>query len=102
MSKYNTKKVVIDKITFDSKVKGEYYKHLKGLMQQGVVKRFLLQPKFVLVEKFRNNGKAYHEIAYIADFEVLYSDGTVEVVDVKSFETVGFVIKKKLDIWTRR
>lgn len=95
-NKYNNKKVTIDGIEFDSKIEARYYEHLKELEKQGVVSEFLLQKKYLLLEGFDKNGKQIRPIHYIADFEVHYADGTIEVVDIKGFETPDFRIKKKL------
>ena len=95
-SKYNNKKVTVDGIQFDSKIEARYYEYLKELEKQGVVSEFLLQKKYLLLEGFDKNGKRIRPINYIADFEVHYTDGRIEVVDIKGFETPDFRIKKKL------
>ena len=95
-NKYNNKKVTVDGIEFDSKIEARYYEYLKELEKQGVVSEFLLQKKYLLLEGFDKNGKRIRPISYIADFEVHYADGTIEVVDIKGFETPDFRIKKKL------
>lgn len=46
--------------------------------------------------KFRKNGKAYQEINYIADFKIYNKDGSVEIIDIKGFETTDFRLKKKM------
>jgi hypothetical protein len=96
MTKYNSRKVVLDGITFDSAMESKYYTHLSYLKYQNVVKDFKLQPVYELLPKFTVNGKKRLAIKYKADFEVEYADGTVEVIDVKGFETADFKIKKKL------
>ena len=95
-SKYSNKKTVVDGITFDSKKEGEYYCNLKLLKRAGIVKKIELQPKFILQEKFKKNGKTHRAITYIADFKVTYADGKVEIVDVKGVETQVFKIKRKM------
>lgn len=96
MTKYNAQKTVIDGITFDSKAESEYYLHLKEMKELGMVEDFSLQPKFLLQEGFRKDGKWIRPIHYIADFDIYYPDGIREVVDVKGQETADFKIKKKL------
>lgn len=96
MPKYNAKRTEIDNIAFDSKVEGEYYRHLKQQQEEGKIKEFELQPIFTLQEGFRKNGKYYRPILYIADFKVYYNDGTVQIIDIKGFETADFKIKRKL------
>jgi hypothetical protein len=96
MPKYNAKRTEIDGISFDSKVEGKYYEYLKQQQQEGLIKRFELQPIFTLQEGFRKNGKYFRPILYIADFKVYLNDGSIQIIDVKGFETPDFKIKRKL------
>lgn len=96
MSKYNSRKTVIDGIIFDSKKEANYYCELKMLRMAGAVKDFELQVPFVLQEGFRYFGKAIRPIKYIADFVVEYPDGHKEVVDVKGMRTKEYMLKKKM------
>ncbi len=99
MSKYNAKKVTIDGITFASRAEGMYYEHLLDLMHDGVVESFEMQKSYTLLDKFPHpkTGKTIRAIKYIPDFEVIYSDGRVEVVDVKGFmKNPVFLLKAKL------
>ena len=94
--KYNAKRTEIDGICFDSQVEGQYYQHLKKQQEEGKIKGFELQPIFTLQEGFKKNGKHIRPILYIADFKVYYNDGTVQIIDVKGYETADFKIKRKL------
>ena len=98
MNKYNAKKVTVDGITFASKSEGRYYQHLLGLMESGVVESFEMQKPYTLLDKFPHpkTGKTIRAIKYVPDFEVIYSDGRVEVVDVKGMQTDVFRMKCKL------
>ena len=98
MSKYGAKKVTIDGITFDSKAEGRYYKYLIGLLNEGVVESFEMQKPYTLLDKFPHpkTGKTIRAIKYVPDFEVIYTDGRVEVVDVKGMQTDVFRMKCKL------
>lgn len=96
MSKYNSKKVTVNGIVFDSKMEAEYYLHLVDLRVKGIVEVIELQPKFLLQEAFTKRGIRFRKIEYWADFKVTYSDGHIEIVDVKGVETEIFKIKKKL------
>ncbi|RPJ97265.1 DUF1064 domain-containing protein [Rummeliibacillus sp. TYF005] len=95
-SKYKNKKVEVDGITFDSKMESDYYLYLKQLEQQGAVREFLMQKEYILLEGYVKSDKKIRPIKYKADFEVHYSDGHIEVVDVKGFLTADFKLKKKL------
>lgn len=96
MSKYNNKIVEIDGITFQSKAEAKYYEQLKWLKQNKQIKDFELQPKFLLQESFKKNGKSFRKIEYIADFKVINLDGTIEIIDIKGQMTEAFKIKRKL------
>ena len=95
-SKYKSKKAEVDGYTFDSKAEARYYEQLKWLLANKEIKSFRLQPRYTLLESFRKNGKTFRKIEYIADFEIHHIDGSIEVVDVKGFETPVFSIKRKL------
>ncbi|PKG28791.1 DUF1064 domain-containing protein [Cytobacillus horneckiae] len=95
-SKYGNKKVVVDGHTFDSKAEAKYYQQLKWLQQANQIESFKLQPRYLLQEGFKKNGKTYRAIHYKADFEVHKLDGTVEIIDIKGAITKEFSIKRKL------
>ena len=86
LNKYGAKKVLIDGITFDSKAEAKFYTQLK---ENGV--EFELQPRFLLQDSFKKNGKHFRKIEYIADFKL----GN-RIIDIKGMETEVFKIKKKL------
>lgn len=95
--KYNAKKTAVDGITFDSKKEATRYRELKALERVGKIDRLELQPRFVLMDGFRYEGKAVRKIEYVADF--LYRDlSTCELVveDVKGVKTDVYKLKKKL------
>ena len=79
-----------------------YYLYLKELKEQGVVVDFKLQPVFILQEGFSKDGKRIQPIKYIADFEVTYNDGHVEIIDVKGKITEAFRIKRKILLYKYR
>ena len=90
-SKYGAKKTMVDGIVFDSKAESIYY------LQHKNDKRMTMQEKFVLMDKFRLNGKLYREIAYKADFVFKNeSNEIIKVVDVKGMVLPEFKMKAKL------
>ncbi|WP_414052919.1 DUF1064 domain-containing protein [Macrococcus animalis] len=89
MSKYNARKVECDGHVFDSIVEKDYYEYLKG---NSTVMDFVLQPRYELIPAFGKQRKS----EYIADFEVYYTDGTIEVVDIKGMATDTAKLKAKL------
>ena len=95
-NKYNNKKTVVDDIVFDSKNESLYYQALKDMKNNGSIKDFELQYKYLLQEAFVKDGKKYRPIYYIADFKVINNDGSFYVVDIKGMLTTEFKIKMKL------
>lgn len=96
MAKYNNKKPVLDGIKFDSIMEMEYYVYLKHKKKRKEIKDFELQPKFVLVDKFKRNGKTIRAITYTPDFKIINLDDSVKYVDTKGFATEISKLKKKL------
>lgn len=95
--KYGNRKTVIDGIKFDSKAEAERYKELKILEKAGLIKKLILQPEFLLQDKFKYNGKTERAVKYIADFKYFdVAKGVCVVEDVKGVETEAFKIKRKL------
>ncbi len=95
--KYGNRKTVVDGIKFDSKAEAERYKELKLLEKAGLIKNLILQPEFLLLDKFKYNGKTERAIKYIADFKYFdVARGVYVVEDVKGVETEVFKIKRKL------
>lgn len=73
MNKYRNKKVIVDDYIFDSIQESRRYKELKLLLRAGEISNLELQPKFLLQDTFKKNGKTYKKIQYIADF--MYCQG---------------------------
>jgi len=85
-SKYNSKKIIIDGIRFDSRKEGNRYCDLKSLRRAGDVSHFLMQVPFLL-----DGG-----VIYKLDFLVFWTDGRITYEDVKGFKTQVYKIKKKM------
>ena len=95
MNKYRNKKIQIDMYVFDSIAESKRYKELALLQKAKKIENLQLQPKFLLQESFKKNGKTYRKIEYIADF-MYEENGQVIVEDVKGKETEVFKLKRKL------
>ena len=95
MNKYKNKKIQVDMYVFDSIAESVRYKELKLLERAGEITNLELQPKFLLQDSFKKNGKTYRKIEYIADFMYLQNGKTI-VEDVKGIQTDVFKIKHKL------
>lgn len=100
MSKYNSKKTVVDGQQFDSKKEARRYQELLLLEKAGEIKNLSRQVKFVLIPSQRDeNGKVVErECSYKADFT--YEEGIKTVVeDVKGYRTKEYIIKRKLMLY---
>lgn len=100
MSKYNSKKTVVDGQEFDSKKEARRYQELLLLEKAGEIKNLSRQVKFVLIPSQRDeNGKVVErECSYKADFT--YEEGIKTVVeDVKGYRTKEYIIKRKLMLY---
>lgn len=95
MNKYRNKKTQIGMYVFDSVAESKRYKELALLEKAGEIKGLKLQPKFLLQESFKKNGKTYRKIEYIADFMYI-ENGKVIIEDVKGMETDIFKLKRKM------
>ena len=95
MRKYRNKKTQIGMYVFDSIAESKRYKELALLEKAGQIKGLKLQPKFLLQEGFKKNGKTYRKIEYIADFMYI-ENGKVIIEDVKGMETDVFKLKRKM------
>ncbi len=95
MNKYRNKKVVVDGEEFDSIRESQRYKELKLLERAGKIKNLELQPRFLLQDSFKKNGRVFREIEYVADFQYIENGKTI-VEDVKGMQTDVFKLKHKI------
>lgn len=97
VSKYYSKKVIIDGYKFDSKKESEYYLYLKSELKKGNIYDLELQKEYILQESFKLGTKTRRKITYKADFTFKTTkDDKLHVVDVKGFRTEVYRLKKKL------
>lgn len=90
-SKYNSRKVRVDGIAFDSQKEADYYCDLKLLLKSGVIDGFCRQARFVVTV---GNDKT-KAAEYVTDFVIFFPDKTYKIVDVKGMETEVFKLKMK-------
>ena len=99
-SKFFSKKVVVDGITFDSKKEGEYYLKLKEDEKKGLIRDLERQKEYVLLDSFKINGKTRRKTVYKCDFKyITVEDGQLHIVDIKSPYTAKdkvYRLKKKM------
>lgn len=99
-SKYNAKKTVVDGIEFDSIREAERYRELKLLERGKEIRNLVLQPRFLLQEKFKDKqGKTHRKIEYVADFLYIDKDDKAIVEDVKGMITAVYKLKKKMFLY---
>lgn len=95
MNKYRNKKVIVDGKEFDSKKEGNRYKELRLLERAGEISNLELQPRFLLQDSFKKNGRTFRKIEYVADFKYIENGKTI-VEDVKGMQTDVFKLKHKI------
>ena len=80
----NTNPRTCNGITFDSVVEKRYYEEIiLPAFNSKEITHYELQKTYELQPKFKHDGKTVLAINYVADFFVLYKDGTSEVIDIK-------------------
>lgn len=94
--KYNARKTVADGITFDSRKEAARYGELKLMEKAGEIYNLELQPRFLLQDKYKYNGKTVRKLEYVADFRYTDANGATVVEDVKGVKTEAYKIKKKI------
>lgn len=109
-SKYHSRKITRDGMTFDSVKEYRRFCELSLLERAGTITDLQRQVKFVLIPAQREpdtigkrggiiKGKLIErECAYIADF-VYVENGKKVVEDTKGFKTPDYIIKRKLMLW---
>lgn len=96
-NKFGAKRTRVGMITFHSKTEADFYSRLLLLQKGGAITKLELQPKYLLQEAFEaRNGEKHQAIYYLADFEVVFPDGTIKVYDTKGTKTEEYMLKKKL------
>lgn len=104
MSKYNSRKTVVNGVAFDSKKEAARFGQLLLLERSGDLKDLKLQPEFTIQEAFKTtDGESIRAVRYRADFSYLRRvkegpDTCWErvVEDVKGYRTKDYAIKRKL------
>lgn len=94
--KYHSKKIECMGHRFDSKAEADYFRYLLAEKEAGNVLDIQLQPKIVLQESFKLNGKTIRQISYTPDFLVTRKIGGQVYVDVKGCSTQQGLMRYKL------
>lgn len=113
-TKYRSKKIVRDGITFDSQKEYKRYCELKILCVAGKITCLELQKRYELIpaqyEKIERHGKngqrlkdgqrcIEKSVVYVADFVYRDAQGNTIVEDTKGFRTKDYILKRKLMLW---
>jgi hypothetical protein len=87
-------------IVFDSAVEMKFYRDVVlPQFKNGEISYFELQKKYELQPKFKSNGENIRAIDYVADFYLEFSDGRVEVVDIKGCPDSIALLKRRLFLY---
>ena len=93
----DTEKRTCDGIVFDSVLEMKYYRDvLCPLVKSGDVVAYELQKPYELQPKFKHDGKSVQAINYVADFYIVYKDGSEVVIDTKGCPDSTALLKRKL------
>ncbi len=97
----NTRRKIVDGIPFRSTLEANTYQLLKSWEAAGAIRNLKLQPRFVLQEKFRRDGKTMRAMMYTPDFQFeRYRAGTkvnrLVVIEAKGHKTQPYQMRKKL------
>lgn len=90
-SKYNVDNSELGKlkrtyegILFDSQLECRFYsQYLAPKLKEGTIKDIKRQVRYELLPSFVYKSKKQRAIAYVSDFDVLFSNGCFVVIDVK-------------------
>lgn len=110
MSKYHSKKITIDGMTFDSQKEYKRWCELRLLEKAGEITNLqrqvpfeVIPPYTEVIERYGKKGQRLKDgmrsiekaCYYKADF-TYYENGELVVEDAKGFRTEGYIMKRKL------
>ena len=100
MSKYGSRKITVDGVTFDSRKEYLRFCELSLLEKAGMVTGLRRQVRFELIPSQRIDGKVVERpVHYVADF-VYQENGQTVVEDTKGFKTKDYILKRKMMLYT--
>ena len=100
MSKYHSRKVTIDGMTFDSVREAKRYQELHILHRAGEISDLRCQVKYTLIPKQPKPSGGYERpLTYTADFVYKGRDGREIVEDTKGVRTPQYIDRRKLMLW---
>lgn len=96
MTKYRSRKTVVNGISFASKLEAERYQQLRMLQRSGDIRDLVLQPEFQIFRGYVDpeTGTKVKSRYYVADFQYVDVEAhKVIVEDTKGIETDVFRLK---------
>ena len=100
MSKYGSRKITVDGVTFDSRKEYLRFCELSLLEKAGMVTDLKRQVRFELIPSQWIDGKMVERpVHYVADF-VYQENGQTVVEDTKGFKTKDYILKRKMMLHT--
>ena len=100
MSKYHSRKVTLDGMTFDSVREAKRYRDLSLLQRAGEISDLRCQVKYTLIPgQKKPSGGTERPVTYTADFVYKDKAGREIVEDSKGMRTQQYIIRRKLMLW---
>lgn len=101
MTKYHSRKAIVDGVEFDSRREANRYAELKLLERAGEISDLRMQVKYTLIPvQKKPSGGTERACTYTADF--VYTDnstGKETVEDAKGMKTQQYIIRRKLMLY---
>ena len=100
MTKYHSRKTVLDGITFDSKREAHRYRELSLLLRAGEISDLRCQVKYTLIPSQKKpSGGTERPLTYTADFVYIGRDGKEVVEDAKGMRTQQYIMRRKMMLY---
>lgn len=97
MTKYHSRKVILDGMEFDSHREGRRYRELSLLQRAGEISDLRTQVKYTLIPAQKKpSGGTERAVTYTADFVYRDNAGKEIVEDAKGVKTQQYIIRRKL------
>lgn len=100
MTKYRSRKAVLDGIVFDSQLEANRYAELKLLERAGEITDLRTQVRYTLIPSQKKpSGGTERAVTYTADFAYRDKFGREIVEDSKGVRTQQYIIRRKLMLY---
>lgn len=100
MTKYRSRKAVLDGVVFDSRLEANRYAELKLLERAGEITDLRTQVKYTLIPAQKKpSGGTERAVTYTADFAYRDKFGREIVEDSKGVRTQQYIIRRKLMLY---